>query len=220
MTLRNLKLKPSVTELPNKRLASYGTRSFVYKEPPLIHALAHIGPGHSPPAFKMHFSAILSSTSRLFAEESRVTAVRYNPIRLLGAVCDERSLWLGNWPRYNSVRKASQVFRGVEYRYSISSSNTTVNTKAGGGHSGRNGQLHKRWSLFIGLSRWYTAIAATILDIIHRPVLYFKHDISQSGFSFLLLCVLVVSPVRRQTSVVYIGSNGVGSIWKRRQTPT
>jgi hypothetical protein len=34
----------------------------------------------------------------------------------------------------------------------------------------------------IGLWRWYINITITILDIIHRPVFYLKHDVSETGF--------------------------------------
>jgi hypothetical protein len=34
----------------------------------------------------------------------------------------------------------------------------------------------------MGLWRWYINITITILDVIHRPVLYFKHDVSVTGF--------------------------------------
>jgi hypothetical protein len=36
--------------------------------------------------------------------------------------------------------------------------------------------------LSIGLWRWYINITFTILDIIHRPVLYLKHNVSETGF--------------------------------------
>jgi hypothetical protein len=34
----------------------------------------------------------------------------------------------------------------------------------------------------IGLWRWYINITITILDIIHRPVFYLRHDVSETGF--------------------------------------
>jgi hypothetical protein len=40
--------------------------------------------------------------------------------------------------------------------------------------------------LSIGLWRWYINITITILDIIHRPVFYLKHDVSKTGFYFRL----------------------------------
>jgi hypothetical protein len=36
----------------------------------------------------------------------------------------------------------------------------------------------------IGLCRWYISI--TILDIIHLPVFYLKHDFSETGFCLCL----------------------------------
>jgi hypothetical protein len=36
--------------------------------------------------------------------------------------------------------------------------------------------------LAIGLRRCYINITITILDIIHRPVYYIKHDVSETGF--------------------------------------
>jgi hypothetical protein len=36
--------------------------------------------------------------------------------------------------------------------------------------------------LSTGLWRWYINITITILDIMHRPVFYLKHDISETGF--------------------------------------
>jgi hypothetical protein len=38
-----------------------------------------------------------------------------------------------------------------------------------------------RLMLSIGLWRWYSNIAITILDIIHRPVLYLKHNTTETG---------------------------------------
>jgi hypothetical protein len=40
--------------------------------------------------------------------------------------------------------------------------------------------------LSIGLWRWYINIAITILDIIHSPVFYLKHDVSEIGFRLRL----------------------------------
>jgi hypothetical protein len=74
--------------------------------------------------------------------------------------------------------------------------------------------------LSIGLWRWYIDITITILDIIHRPVFYLKHDVSETG-----LCLRIqVEPtqldsVRRQRLVLSVGPNGVGSKWTRGQNP-
>jgi hypothetical protein len=38
----------------------------------------------------------------------------------------------------------------------------------------------------IGLWRWYINITITILGIIHRPVFYLKHDVSETGFCLRL----------------------------------
>jgi hypothetical protein len=35
--------------------------------------------------------------------------------------------------------------------------------------------------LSTGLWRWYINIANTIMDIIHRPVFYSKHNVSKTG---------------------------------------
>jgi hypothetical protein len=43
-----------------------------------------------------------------------------------------------------------------------------------------------RLMLSIGLWRWYITITITILDIIHNPVYYLKHKISETGFCLLL----------------------------------
>jgi hypothetical protein len=40
--------------------------------------------------------------------------------------------------------------------------------------------------LYIGLWRWYSNVTLTILDIIHRPVFYSKHKVSETGFCLLL----------------------------------
>jgi hypothetical protein len=37
-------------------------------------------------------------------------------------------------------------------------------------------------NVIVGLWRWYINITITILDIIHRPVFYLKHDVSETGF--------------------------------------
>jgi hypothetical protein len=44
-----------------------------------------------------------------------------------------------------------------------------------------------RLMLSISLWRWYINTTITILDIIHRPVSYLKHDISETGFCLRLL---------------------------------
>jgi hypothetical protein len=36
--------------------------------------------------------------------------------------------------------------------------------------------------LSMGLSRWYMNITIAILDIIHRPVFYLKHNVPETGF--------------------------------------
>jgi hypothetical protein len=39
-----------------------------------------------------------------------------------------------------------------------------------------------RLMLSVGLWRWYINITVTISDINHRPVIYLKHDVSETGF--------------------------------------
>jgi hypothetical protein len=41
----------------------------------------------------------------------------------------------------------------------------------------------------IGLRQWYINIAISILSIIHRPVFYLKHDISETGYCLRLQVV-------------------------------
>jgi hypothetical protein len=38
----------------------------------------------------------------------------------------------------------------------------------------------------LGLWLWYINITIIILDIIHRPVFYLKHDVSETGFGLRL----------------------------------
>jgi hypothetical protein len=40
--------------------------------------------------------------------------------------------------------------------------------------------------LSIGLWRWYINITITVLDIIHRPVFYLKHNFKETGFCLSL----------------------------------
>jgi hypothetical protein len=40
--------------------------------------------------------------------------------------------------------------------------------------------------LSIGLWRWYINVTITILDIIHRPNFYLKHDYLEAGFCLRL----------------------------------
>jgi hypothetical protein len=50
--------------------------------------------------------------------------------------------------------------------------------------------------LFVGLWRWYINITITILDIIHRPVFYLKHGVSEAGFCLRLqLGLTQVGPI-------------------------
>jgi hypothetical protein len=55
--------------------------------------------------------------------------------------------------------------------------------------TGNTLRLHyepNRSMLSIGSWRWYINITITILDIMHRPVFYLKHDVSETGFCLRL----------------------------------
>jgi hypothetical protein len=52
----------------------------------------------------------------------------------------------------------------------------------------------------------------TILNIKNTLAFYIKHDVSETGF-----CLRLQVEVRRQRLALSIGSNWVGSTWRRRQ---
>jgi hypothetical protein len=55
--------------------------------------------------------------------------------------------------------------------------------------------------LYIGLCGWYINITITILDIIHRPAFYLKHDVLQTGFC-----------LRSQVESTQLGPVDIGSL--------
>jgi hypothetical protein len=83
-----------------------------------------------------------------------------------------------------------------------------------------------RLMLYIGLWRWFINILVTItiLDIIHRPIFYFKH-FSGTGFCLRLqvetthLGPMDRASLRRQRLALSIWPNWVDSTWRRILCP-
>jgi hypothetical protein len=57
----------------------------------------------------------------------------------------------------------------------------------------------------IHLRQWYNNITITMFDIIHHPVFYLKHDISETQFC---LCPQVVPTQTQSTELVPIRRQG------------
>jgi hypothetical protein len=72
-----------------------------------------------------------------------------------------------------------------------------------------------RLILSIGLWRWYINITIAILDIIHRPVFYLKHDVSESGFWILQVEPTQMGPIGRVSLCVL----GPPEDWDRIESP-
>jgi hypothetical protein len=64
-----------------------------------------------------------------------------------------------------------------------------------------------RLMLSIGVWRWYINITITILDIMHRPVFYLKHDVSETESR------INISPSQTHRSYQFIGT------WVGQQVP-
>jgi hypothetical protein len=64
-------------------------------------------------------------------------------------------------------------------------------------------------------ARPYINITVTILDTIHRPVLYLQYSDLENGFCLRL----EVAGVRKQRIALCKGSNWIGTTWRRRQNP-
>jgi hypothetical protein len=62
-----------------------------------------------------------------------------------------------------------------------------------------------RLMLFIGLWRCYINIAITILDIIHRPVFYLNHDVSETAFCTVsnIIFIVQVTTLIQFSSTIY-----------------
>jgi hypothetical protein len=63
--------------------------------------------------------------------------------------------------------------------------------------------------LSIGLWRWNNNITITIVDIIHRPAFYLKHDVSDTGFC-----------LRLQVEPTHVGPIDRASVWPRKPATT
>jgi hypothetical protein len=66
----------------------------------------------------------------------------------------------------------------------------------------------------IGVSRWHINITNTILDVIHRPVFYFKHSVSESRF-----CLRLQMEPTQLGLILEVVSLSVGSTWRWKQNP-
>jgi hypothetical protein len=72
----------------------------------------------------------------------------------------------------------------------------------------------------ISLWRWYINITIAFLDIIHRPLFYLKHDVSETVFCFLLEVVPnQMSPIERSSHCLRRQPIWLGSTWSRRKNP-
>jgi hypothetical protein len=75
--------------------------------------------------------------------------------------------------------------------------------------------------LSIGLWRRYINITIRILDIIHRPVLYLKHDVSETGFCLRLQVEITqVGPIERASLCLCAGTQTTSFYWADLKTET